>query len=65
LDRLGNEVGIKPRLIQKIVDEMCDRMAHAANAVAEDFVNAYGVCAIVGKIVDLIRKLSSKLGRGF
>jgi serine/threonine-protein kinase HipA len=58
LDRLGNDVGIKPRLIQRIVDEMSERMASAANAVAEDFVNAYGDCSIVGKIVDLIRKLS-------
>jgi len=58
LDRLGNDVGIKPRLIQRIVDEMSERMAPAADAVAEDFVNAYGDCTIVGKIVDLIRKLT-------
>ena len=58
MDRLGNDVGIKPRLIQRIVDEMSERMAPAADAVAEDFVNTYGDCAIVGKIVDHIRKLS-------
>lgn len=58
LERLGNDVGIKPRLIQKIVDDMSERMAPAADAVAGDFVNAYGDCAIIGKIVALIRKLS-------
>ena len=61
LDRLGNEVGIKARLIHRIVDEMSESMAQATDAVAEDFVNAYGDCAIVSKIVDLIRKLSRTL----
>jgi len=56
LDRLGNDVGIKPRLIHRIVEEMSELMAPAADAVAQDFVKAHGDCAIVGKIVDFIRK---------
>ena len=55
---LGREVGIKPRLIERIIDEMSKKILPTVDAVARDFAKAYNDCAIVEKILDVIKNNS-------
>ena len=57
-ERLGREVGIKPRLIERIVDDMSKKILPTADAVARDFARAYDDCAIIEKIIEVIKNNS-------
>lgn len=61
-ERFSADVGIKPRLIHRIVGEMAQSIAPLANSVARDFMGAYGHSAIIEKIVQAIKKLALKAG---
>jgi serine/threonine-protein kinase HipA len=59
-ERFSADVGIKPGLIRRIVEEMSEKMAPAADSLAKDFASAYGETMVVEKIVRSIKKFTSR-----
>jgi serine/threonine-protein kinase HipA len=55
-ERFSADGGIKAGLIRRIVDEMSEKLAPAADSLAQDFTSAYGGTTIVGKIIRLIKQ---------
>lgn len=59
-ERFSVDVGIKPGLIRRIVDEMSEKMAPAADSLAEEFESTYGETMIVEKILRSMKKFTSR-----
>lgn len=60
-ERLSEEVGIKARLIHRIVGEISQDIIPIADSVARDFMDTYGYTAIVEKIVHFIGKMAERV----
>lgn len=63
--QLGEENGINPKLIRRVLLELADELVETARALAIEFQERYGACPIVQQIVDVVEARARKVHQRF